>query len=312
MNPMNLSSMTRPKAILVATDMKDMDFVLPVAIDQARMTGAVIWLLHVLPPPVYLSLPSGTDPLATEAKQFRDAEATLARLAEQLKEQKIACLYEVRRWYPVDQIVESIRENHIDRLIVGTASRGKLGKLIIGSVAEELIRAVDIPVCTVGPHFTPSVQNGPHRMVVALSLRHHPERSLVFAAGLAAELQAELTLLNVTEQDRRDQEIAAGVESKIYELVRTVDLHPVPQVRIRSGEPAEEIVAECAALKPVALIMSAHPASVLRAKFRNGVAYRVIAQAPCPTFTLHSGAKAKVGETYREFLADRNRLSHLV
>jgi hypothetical protein len=31
------------------------------------------------------------------------------------------------------------------------------------------------------------------------------------------------------------------------------------------------------------------------------VAYRVIAEAPCPTFTLRSGAKTKPGGNYREF-----------
>ena len=55
MNPMHLSSMTRPKSILVATDLNDLDFLLPVAIDQARMTGAMIWLLHVIPPQAYAS-----------------------------------------------------------------------------------------------------------------------------------------------------------------------------------------------------------------------------------------------------------------
>jgi hypothetical protein len=33
MDPMHLSSITRPKSILVATDLNDLDFLLPVAID---------------------------------------------------------------------------------------------------------------------------------------------------------------------------------------------------------------------------------------------------------------------------------------
>jgi hypothetical protein len=59
MNPTHLSSMTRPKSILVATDLNDLDFLLPVAIDQAKMTGAMIWLLHVIPPQAYVSIESG-------------------------------------------------------------------------------------------------------------------------------------------------------------------------------------------------------------------------------------------------------------
>jgi nucleotide-binding universal stress UspA family protein len=299
MNPMHLSSMTRPKSILVATDLKDLDFLLPVAIDQAWMTGAMIWLLHVTP---HASIESGAYPLVETEKEFRTAEAALAKVALELREKNLACAYEVRRSYPVDEIKDCIREHGIDRLIVGTTSRGKLGKLLIGSVAEELIRSLEIPVCTVGPHFTPRPHNNPRRIVFALSLRHHPDHSLGFAVDLAAASRAELIVLHVTEQDRLNEGIDAGTRPKLDELLRGVQhMDLVPHIRIRSGEPAEEIVAECTALGPELLVLSAFPASPLGARFRAGVAYRVIAQAPCPTFTLCSGSKTKRNGNYREF-----------
>ena len=101
--------------------------------------------------------PSNPEPLppGLKEKAFRTAEATLAGVAFRLKEQNVACAYEVRRWYPVDQIKEFIRERGIERLLLGTSSRGTLGKLLIGSVAEELIRSLEIPVCTVGPLYKP-------------------------------------------------------------------------------------------------------------------------------------------------------------
>ncbi len=302
MNPIHLSSMTRPMSILVATDLNDLDFLLPVAIDQARMTGALIWLLHVIPPQAYVSIESGAYPFVGKEKEYRTAEAALAKVALALREKNLACAYEVRRWYPVDEIKAFIREHSIKRLIVGTSSRGKLGKLLIGSVAEELIRSLEIPVCTVGPHFKPLAQNQLRRILFALSLHHHPEHSLRFAVDLASLLPAELTLLHVTEQDLGDEGLAAGAMCKIDELLREIQPTQVkPHIRIRHGEPAEEIVAECAALGPELLILSAFPASPVIARFRAGVAYRVIAQAPCPTFTLRSGSKTKRNGTYREF-----------
>jgi hypothetical protein len=36
-----LSPMSQPRSILVATDLNDLDFLLPVAIEQGRMTGAI-------------------------------------------------------------------------------------------------------------------------------------------------------------------------------------------------------------------------------------------------------------------------------
>jgi len=302
MNSTHVSSMTRPKSILVATSLNDLDLLLPVAIEQARNTGAMIWLLHVIPPEAYVSIEAGAYPFVGKEKEYRAAEAALVKVASELREKNLPCAYEVRRWYPVDEIKGFIREHSVKRLIVGTSGRGKLGKLLIGSVAEQLIRSLDIPVCTLGPHFKPPSPNRPHRILFALSLRHHPEHSLKFAVDLAAGSAADLTVLNVAEQDLGDEGLAAGAMSKIEELLKEIQPTQVqPQIRIRSGEPAEEILAECTASGPQLLVLSAFLASPLSAKFRTGVAYRVIAKAPCPIFTLRSGSKTRANGNYREF-----------
>jgi nucleotide-binding universal stress UspA family protein len=294
MDPMHLSSITRPKSILVATDLNDLDFLLPVAIGQAKVTGAMIWLLHVIPPDAYVSTESGAFPFTKKEKAFRDAEAVLARVADEVKAQNLACAYEVRRWYPVDRVTDFIRERDIKRLILGTSSRGKLGKLLLGSVAEQLIRSLDIPVCTVGPHFKPTPQSKPRRLILATSLRHDAEKSVQFAVDLAAGLAAELTVLYVLEPDRLHDGMYAEAMSTIDEMLKGAkQRNLLSRIRIRYGEPAEEIVSECTALKPELLILGALPASPMTANFRSGVAYRVIAQAPCPTFTLRTGTKAK-------------------
>jgi nucleotide-binding universal stress UspA family protein len=291
---MHLSSITRPKSILVATDLNDLDFLLPVAADQAKATGAMLWLLHVIPPDAQVSTESGAFPFTEKEKAFRDAEAVLAKVAKELKAQKLACAYEVRRWYPVDRVTEFIRERGIKRLILGTSSRGKLGKLLLGSVAEALIRSLEIPVCTVGPHFRPMSQSNPRRVIFATSLRHDTQKTFEFAVEVAAGLAAELTVLYVLEQDRLHDGIYAEAMSTIDEMLKAAkQKNLVSCIRIRYGEPAEEIVSECSALEPEFLILGVLPASPVIANFRTGVAYRVIAQAPCPTFTLQAGAKTK-------------------
>ncbi len=302
MNAKYSPAMSRPKSILVATDLHDLDFLLPVAIEQARMTGAMLWLLHVVPPEAYASVDAGAYPFDGKEKEYRAAEATLSKVAVDLRARNLACAYEVRRWQPVAEIKGCIREHSIDRLIVGTSSRGKLGKLLVGSVAEELIRSLDIPVCTVGPHFKPRAANGSRRILLALSLRHRPEQALRFAVDFAAGLPAELIVLHVSEPDLGDEGLAAGARSKIAELLRPVrPMQVETHIRIRYGEPAEEIIAECSAQSPELLVVGAISASPFKAKVRTGVAYRVIAEAPCPTFTLRSGQKTKPGGNYREF-----------
>ena len=105
-------------------------------------------------------------------------------------------------------------------------------------------------------------------------------------------MAAKLTVLFVLEQDRVDDVIYAEAMSTIDEMLKGAkQMNLVPRIRIRHGEPAEEIISECSALRPELLILGALPASPMTAAFRTGVAYRVIAQAPCPHS--HSGPEPK-------------------
>jgi nucleotide-binding universal stress UspA family protein len=134
------------------------------------------------------------------------------------------------------------------------------------------------------------------------SLRHHPEHALRFAVDLGSGLPAELVVLHVSEPDLGDEGLTAGATSKIAALLRTIrPMELEPHLRIRCGEPTEEIMAECSAQGPELLVLGATSASPLIAKIRTGVVYRVIAESPCPTFTIRSGPKAKPGGDYREF-----------
>ncbi len=129
MNPTNLSSMTRPKSILVATNLNDLDFLLPVAIDQSRMTGAMIWLVHVIPPDAYASVESGAYPFVEKEKEYRIAEDALAKAALELREKNLACTYEVRRWYPVDEIKACISQTRHRSSDCRYLQPGKVGQV---------------------------------------------------------------------------------------------------------------------------------------------------------------------------------------
>jgi hypothetical protein len=63
----------------------------------------------------------------------------------------IRCEELVREGHPTQQIAAAARQFQADRVLLGTRSRSKLGKLLIGSVAEQVLRSVYLPVMTVGP-----------------------------------------------------------------------------------------------------------------------------------------------------------------
>jgi nucleotide-binding universal stress UspA family protein len=51
-----------------------------------------------------------------------------------------------------DNLKAAIEKYHIDLVVIGTRGRTGLGKLLLGSVAEEILRTTTIPVLTVGPY----------------------------------------------------------------------------------------------------------------------------------------------------------------
>jgi nucleotide-binding universal stress UspA family protein len=106
----------------------------------------------------------------------------------------------------------------------------------------------------------------------------------------------------VMEQHHMDDGVNLRVVPKIDEMLKSVQsAKQIPLLRIRYGNPVEEIVAECSDLQPELLVLGALPASRAVAAFRTGVAYQVIAQAPCPTFTLRSESAAQPGGDSRLF-----------
>jgi len=287
----NLSAI-RPKLIAVATDLTDLDYLLPQAKAQASATGATLWLVHVIPPQVYVSPASGAYPFVPKEKALLDVERILAKKAEELQKEGFACKYEIRRWFEAEQIAAFVREKKIDRLIIGSSGKSKLGKFLLGSVAEELIRTIDIPVCTIGPHVEPPKAPKAHEFLYAASLRHHAESSFEFAVEIAAVAKATLTVLHVVEDTSAHSQQEFDARIKIDYLLRrpALTVYGVNTV-LRFGDPAKEILREASQRRPEMLILGAVPATAFTATIRTGVAYEVIKKALCPVLTLRESLR---------------------
>ena len=146
---------------------------------------------HASVPP--FSVLSGSAALATDAAgmPYYDvssavdfAAKTLERWLATARGQGVACDALVREGNPAQQIISSVRQFSVDRILLGTRSRSKISKLLLGSVAEQVLRSVNIPVITVGPeaHLGAAGSNGSNRVVLhATTLRETSSPSAVLA-----------------------------------------------------------------------------------------------------------------------------------
>jgi nucleotide-binding universal stress UspA family protein len=142
--------------ILVATDFSDdSNYALSYAVEMAQRFSAEIIVLHVDQPlaPVMVSeLNPGLDlgamnRIAEEQRllALREVDKTVDRLRE--KQLKVRGLLRVGA--PFLEIVTTAQSENVDLIVIGTHGRSGLAHVLLGSVAERVVRKTHCPVLTV-------------------------------------------------------------------------------------------------------------------------------------------------------------------
>ena len=157
---------TRPAVILVATDLSDLDRLMPFALEQAAQTGARLLLLHAIASSTSLSVDAVGMPYYDPSAALEFAEKSLKPWCQASRRRDIVCDGLVREGRAVQQIATVARQFNADRILLGTRSRSRLGKLLLGSVAEQVLRSVNLPVITVGPEAHLAVRSGYEEQLV--------------------------------------------------------------------------------------------------------------------------------------------------
>ena len=304
---------THPAVILVATDLSDAGRLMEFALGQAEETGARLILLHVLPLGGNLAVDAVGLPYYDPAGALEFAAKELQPWVERARERKIACDALVREGNPAQQIAASVRQFQADRILLGTRSRGKVSKLLLGSVAEQVLRSVNLPVITVGPeaHLRVGSSGGEKVVLHATTLREASRPSAALACHIAATQQARLVLLHVLPPiDEMEREgLPTGLSSTaMYELRNLATAVgatecgcPVAvEPRVAHGNPSIEILAASAELRASLIVLGATHRSALQNLTRDRTIYRVLAHARCPVLTLRESQVTDVcGEPER-------------
>jgi nucleotide-binding universal stress UspA family protein len=284
---------SKPSTILFASEIPANEKAFAFALAQASEFGADLILFHAYDTVVVAASVTSGIRYYDYAAAPRPEIKTLEPLARQAEQAGIRCEIVVRPGLPADQILAFLRERSIDRVVMGTHSPGPIGKLLVGSVAEAVLRTSSVPVHIVGP----DAVDGHYRrfatrtILCAVSLQEASHIVAAFAAELAFQHNARLILQHVIRpQDRA--EVLAGrsidqLEADLYALVPpdlrdkiTVQTIAVP------GDPTEELLYQGRAQLADLVVLGAQGASAFAAITRHGIVYKVLAHAHCPVITL--------------------------
>ncbi len=131
------------KKILVPLDgSKLAEAVLPHVREMAKILDAELILLRVA---LAHPLP-GIDPIEAEVRVVEEATAYLEEMEGRLKGEGLHVSTAVRYGRAAEEILEHAKDNRVDLIAMSTHGRSGLGRLLMGSVAETVLRHASVPV----------------------------------------------------------------------------------------------------------------------------------------------------------------------
>lgn len=260
--------------------------------------------LHILYANVLHADPFG----GTHAAERTDADIQ-QRMKEETEEkltfdnvdvEALSITYHVQRDVaPGPAILTFADEHEMDLIVLGTHGRRGLRRMLLGSVAEEVVRLASAPVITVPAH---SRNTLPFRSIlVPIDFSDHSQKTLEVAKGLAKRHDTALTLMHVVEDHlppsfytgsvfSAQREEASLLEKTRKELAQFAEETNGPDglemtFVAESGHAADRIT-QYAATQDIDLVLLATHGRTGLARFALGsVAEKVLRNVSCPVLT---------------------------
>jgi len=297
---------SKPSTILFASEIPSNEKAFSFALAQAREFGSDLILFHAYDTLVVAASESSGIRYYDYAAAARSEKQHLEPLALRVREAGLKCEVVVRPGLPADEILAFTREREIDRIVMGTHSPGPIGKLLVGSVAEAVLRTATSPVYIIGPEVVDgSYRNFATRTILCAASMHEATSVVAaFAAELAVQHNARLILQHVIRpQDRAEFLAGRSLDDVEAEMLALVPARLHGQIAIQAivvpGDPTEELLYQSRAQQADLIVLGAQGASAFAAITRHGVVYKTLAHTHCPVITLspvvleESGSKAE-------------------
>ena len=188
--------------ILFPTDFSDAaENAFVYALQMAKAKGSSIVTLHAyeLPDIRGVSLPNTLrhiyDSISLEEfENYKDSIPALRAIADRENAKDVEMSHVLQQGEPVTAILNAIRANHIDLVIMGTTGAGMIKEMFLGSVAAEIMENADVPVLAIpiGAKF----DGGIDKIAVTTELLDEDERALPKVVGFAQIFGAKVSCVN--------------------------------------------------------------------------------------------------------------------
>jgi len=289
----------RLKKILVPTDFSETaEHATAQAMELAAMHGSRIELFNVVEP--YGAPPPNMMAVVREYMDSleKEAEHSLASRVELMRSDGIDAHYSKSHHVsPIEAITDKAESLEPDLIVMGTHGRRGFQHLILGSVAEKVLRTVPTSVLTMSVNASLVKRDqGFAKIVVPVDFSESSKRALEAAYSLRAE-GGTIHVIHVIDNPVYPTFYPGPVvppvsgdpelESKIREhLGAWLDSRPAELV-IRDGDPSHEILEFGSEVKPNLLVMGTRGLTGLSHVLLGSVTEKIVRRAPVPVLTVH-------------------------
>jgi nucleotide-binding universal stress UspA family protein len=309
--------MLRVKRILFPTDFSPTsDAALATACHWARKLDAELHLFHTLEslrPDLYPAALGLADPAIVSLSIEEMAHKELEERRRQASNQgAVVTVAAVEGLSAAPTLLDYAETHDIDLIAMSTHGRRGVRRLLLGSVAEEVVQRSTCPVLTIGAAAKSGHSLSPQRILVAVDLSDHSAAPVAHAKHLASLFQAEMQLLHVLvrsplpayydgaavpnlvfDSPLLEKEAQSALE-KLYEdadgPAGPVSMH------VEHGLAVEQILRFASANSSDLVVVASHGLTGVSHLLMGSVAERVVRQASCPVLAFKSFGKSLIAE----------------
>ena len=139
--------------IIVPVDfLKNADKLVDYSVKMAEKLAVSIHFIHVVSSPAGDAMIGAPFAGEYEGKMLSDAQERMANLLKDNSERCPGCTGEVVLGEPVDKIIEIAQEKRANLIIISTHGAKGLEKILLGSVAERVLKQAHCPVLIMNPY----------------------------------------------------------------------------------------------------------------------------------------------------------------
>jgi nucleotide-binding universal stress UspA family protein len=273
-----------------------------------RLLGAEVVLLHVVAPPTLPAegyLPPAVYQQVVDGGR-QSAVEELARLVESVTGPKPNVQPRIEDGPAAPTILEIAAREAVDLLVVGTHGRTGLPRIVLGSVADRLVRQATCPVLIARSAPDASPRGRIARICFAADFSPSAEAAWRWVVTLATAAGAEVDLVHVLFEPVAAPHMPPEAVEQMAQLLRDQGLaaaegflerSSLPRERVHvvlpTGAPGTQIVRRAQERQADLIVLGTHGWSGLVRWMLGSVAHHVIQTAPCPVLTVGPAARAE-------------------